>query len=100
LIFPFCSEEISDGFVKAVETIRNLGFPMSITAIPFGDPTDGISNIEADRKAISKEAFEEIDMLLLPTTSPPFLRSKMQAPTRKHSRPKILPSPITTGYQL
>jgi aspartyl-tRNA(Asn)/glutamyl-tRNA(Gln) amidotransferase subunit A len=69
LIFPFYSEEISDGFVKAVETIRNLGFPMSITAVPFGDPTDGISNIEADRKAISKEAFEDIDMLLLPTTS-------------------------------
>jgi aspartyl-tRNA(Asn)/glutamyl-tRNA(Gln) amidotransferase subunit A len=62
-------QEISDGFVKTVETIRNLGFPMSITAAPFGDPTDGISNIEADRKAISKEAFEDIDMLLLPTTS-------------------------------
>jgi aspartyl-tRNA(Asn)/glutamyl-tRNA(Gln) amidotransferase subunit A len=62
-------QEISDAFVKAVERIRDLGYPMNITAAPFGDPTDGISNIEADRKAIASQAFKDIDMLLLPTTS-------------------------------
>lgn len=62
-------QEISEAFVKAVETIRNLGYPVSITAAPFGDPSGGISNIEADRKAIARQAFKDIDILLLPTTT-------------------------------
>ncbi len=62
-------QEISEAFVKTVETIRNLGYPVSITAAPFSDPSSGISNIEADRKAIAGQAFKDIDILLSPTTT-------------------------------
>ncbi|MCE8429124.1 MAG: hypothetical protein J5U19_12140 [Candidatus Methanoperedens sp.] len=62
-------QEVSEAFEKAVDTIRNLGLPMSSIAAPFGDPSGGISNIEADRKAIAGQAFKDIDILLLPTTT-------------------------------
>src|SRR5215217_243324 len=61
-------QEVWAAFEKAVETIRGLGYTMSSVAAPFGDPTGGIGNIEADRKAISVQAFKDIDLLLLPTT--------------------------------
>jgi aspartyl-tRNA(Asn)/glutamyl-tRNA(Gln) amidotransferase subunit A len=61
-------QEVSAAFEKAVETIRGLGYAMSSVAAPFGDPTGGIGNIEADRKAIVGQAFKDIDVLLLPTT--------------------------------
>jgi aspartyl-tRNA(Asn)/glutamyl-tRNA(Gln) amidotransferase subunit A len=61
-------QEVSEAFGKAVETIRSLSYPMSSAAAPFGDPSQGISNIEADRKAIAGQAFKDIDILLLPTT--------------------------------
>ncbi len=61
-------QEVRAAFEKAVETIRGLGYTMSSVAAPFGDPTGGIGNIEADRKAISGQAFKDIDVLLLPTT--------------------------------
>jgi aspartyl-tRNA(Asn)/glutamyl-tRNA(Gln) amidotransferase subunit A len=61
-------QEVRAAFEKAVETIRGLGYTMSSVAVPFGDPTGGgIDNIEADRKAISGQAFKDIDVLLLPT---------------------------------
>jgi aspartyl-tRNA(Asn)/glutamyl-tRNA(Gln) amidotransferase subunit A len=62
-------QEVSAAFEKAVETIRSLGYPMSSAAAPFGDPSHGIRNIEADRKAIAGQAFKDIDILLLPTTT-------------------------------
>jgi aspartyl-tRNA(Asn)/glutamyl-tRNA(Gln) amidotransferase subunit A len=61
--------EVSDAFKKAVETIRSLGYPISSTDAPFGDPSRGIDNIEAERKAIAGQAFKDIDILLLPTTT-------------------------------
>jgi aspartyl-tRNA(Asn)/glutamyl-tRNA(Gln) amidotransferase subunit A len=61
-------QEVWAAFEKAVETIRGLGYTMSSVAAPFGDPTGGIGNIEADRKAISAQAFKDVDVLLLPTT--------------------------------
>jgi aspartyl-tRNA(Asn)/glutamyl-tRNA(Gln) amidotransferase subunit A len=61
-------QEVWAAFEKAVETIRGLGYTMSSVAAPFGDPTGGIGNIEADRKAVSGHAFKDIDVLLLPTT--------------------------------
>lgn len=62
-------QEVRAAFEKAVETIRGLGFTMSSVAAPFGDPPGGIGNIEADRKAISGQAFKDIDVFLLPTTA-------------------------------
>ncbi len=42
---------------------------MNSTAAPFGDHSGGISNIETDRKTIARQAFKDIDILLLPTTT-------------------------------
>jgi aspartyl-tRNA(Asn)/glutamyl-tRNA(Gln) amidotransferase subunit A len=62
-------KEVLAGFEKAVEIIRGLGYPMSNAAAPFGDPSHSIDNIKADRKAIAAQAFKDIDILLLPTTT-------------------------------
>src|SRR5713226_5387585 len=61
--------EVTAVFKKAVATIRGFGYPMSSTAAPFGDPRRGIANIETDRKAIAEQAFKNVDILLLPTTT-------------------------------
>ena len=42
---------------------------MSNVAVPFVDPSAGISNIEADRKSIAKQLFGDVDIVLLPTTT-------------------------------
>ncbi|HWS20113.1 MAG TPA: amidase [Nitrososphaera sp.] len=62
-------QEVWVAFERAIETIRGLGYTTSSVAAPFGDPTGGIGSIEADRKAISGQAFKDIDILLLPTTA-------------------------------
>ncbi len=62
-------EDVSAAFSKAVETIRGLGHSMSSAAVPLADIQHGIANIEADRKAIAGQAFKDVDILLLPTTT-------------------------------
>ena len=62
-------EEVRSAFGKAVETIRSLGYSMREVIAPFGDSDAGITNIEADRKAIAGQAFNDIDLLVLPTTT-------------------------------
>ena len=62
-------QEVKASFEKAVETIRSLGYSMKSVPVPFGDPNGGIANIEADRQTIAGQAFKEIDILLLPTTT-------------------------------
>ena len=42
---------------------------MRSVAVPFYNPRIGLGNIEADRKAIACQAFKDIDVLLLPTTT-------------------------------
>lgn len=61
--------EVKLAFENAVDTIRKFGYPMKSVAAPFGDPNGGIENIEADRESIAAEAFRDIDVLLLPTTT-------------------------------
>ena len=61
--------EVQTVFEKAVKTIRSFGYPMKSVAVPFGDPNGGITNIEADREQIADQAFKDIDILLLPTTT-------------------------------
>jgi aspartyl-tRNA(Asn)/glutamyl-tRNA(Gln) amidotransferase subunit A len=61
--------EVSGAFETAVEIIRDLGCPMRTIAVPFRDPGSDLSNIEADRKGISTQTFEAVDVLLLPTTT-------------------------------
>jgi len=62
-------QEVKAAFEKAVETIRTFGYRMKSVAVPFGDPDGGITNIEADRKNIGSQAFTDIDIFLLPTTT-------------------------------
>jgi Asp-tRNA(Asn)/Glu-tRNA(Gln) amidotransferase A subunit family amidase len=54
--------DVRAAFEKAIETIRNLGYATSSVAAPFVDPIGAISSIEADRKAISGQAFKDIDV--------------------------------------
>ncbi len=62
-------QEVKAAFEKAVETIRSFGYRMNKVAAPFGDSSNGIANIESDRKTIASQAFKDIDLLLLPTTT-------------------------------
>jgi aspartyl-tRNA(Asn)/glutamyl-tRNA(Gln) amidotransferase subunit A len=62
-------ENVSTAFARAIETVRRFGYSMSSVAVPFGDPSGGITSIEADRKAIAALAFADVDVLLLPTTT-------------------------------
>ena len=61
--------DVKAAFEKAVEIIRGFGYLMRDVAAPFGDPNAGITNIEADRKGIARQAFHDNDVLLLPTTT-------------------------------
>ncbi len=69
-------QEVSEAFGKTVETIRKLGYPMNRVAAPFGDPSGGVGNIEAERKAIARQAFTDIDILILPTSTTTVLTIK------------------------
>jgi aspartyl-tRNA(Asn)/glutamyl-tRNA(Gln) amidotransferase subunit A len=60
-------QEVKAHFEKAVKTIGSLGYSMKRVAAPFGNPERGLANIEADRQTIAGQAFEDIDVLLLPT---------------------------------
>jgi aspartyl-tRNA(Asn)/glutamyl-tRNA(Gln) amidotransferase subunit A len=62
-------QEVKTAFEKAIETIRGFGYTMLGVAAPFGNPSGGIGNIEADRQTIADEGFKDIDVLLLPTTT-------------------------------
>ncbi len=61
--------EVSEAFERTIETFRGLGYPMKSVAVPFSNPGCGQANIEADRKSIAGQAFKDIDVLLLPTTT-------------------------------
>jgi aspartyl-tRNA(Asn)/glutamyl-tRNA(Gln) amidotransferase subunit A len=61
--------EVQAAFERAVKTIRSFGYLMKSVAIPFGDPNGGITNIKSDREHIADQAFKDIDILLLPTTT-------------------------------
>ena len=63
------NQYVKAAFEKAVETIHSFGYSMNNVPVPFGDLNGGISNIEADRKTIASQAFKDIDVLLMPTTS-------------------------------
>jgi aspartyl-tRNA(Asn)/glutamyl-tRNA(Gln) amidotransferase subunit A len=63
-------EQIATAFVTAVETLRNLGNVIEVTA-PIASPGFDIRNIEADRKKIAGLLFKEIDVIVLPTTAAP-----------------------------
>jgi aspartyl-tRNA(Asn)/glutamyl-tRNA(Gln) amidotransferase subunit A len=61
--------EVREAFDKAVYVVREAGYVTKSFAVPFGDSSGDISNIEADRSTISQKAFSDIDIILLPTTA-------------------------------
>lgn len=56
-----------EAFERAIETIGRSNDSTRKVAVPFGNLSGGISNIEADRKAIAGQAFKNIDVFVLPT---------------------------------
>jgi len=63
------NSQVSEAFERAIDVFGRLGHPRSDVAVPFVDPSAGISNIEADRKSIAKQLFGDVDIVLLPTTT-------------------------------
>jgi aspartyl-tRNA(Asn)/glutamyl-tRNA(Gln) amidotransferase subunit A len=61
--------EVKRAFKQIVEKIRRLYYPMKSVAVPSWNPRMGLDNIERDRKAIAVQAFKDVDLLLLPTTT-------------------------------
>jgi aspartyl-tRNA(Asn)/glutamyl-tRNA(Gln) amidotransferase subunit A len=62
-------KEVSSVFDSAVETLRSLGCAVSYTPAPLTDFSKGITHIDVDRKEIAGLSFEDIDVLVLPTTT-------------------------------
>jgi aspartyl-tRNA(Asn)/glutamyl-tRNA(Gln) amidotransferase subunit A len=63
------NREVAQAFERAVETIRGLGYPVGSVAVPYRNPSGDLGNIEADRMAIAGQTFNDIDALVLPTTT-------------------------------
>jgi aspartyl-tRNA(Asn)/glutamyl-tRNA(Gln) amidotransferase subunit A len=62
-------KEISKALETALVTIRSLGHPVSQASAPLTDFSKGIATIQSDRQAISRLAFTDVDVLVLPTTA-------------------------------
>jgi aspartyl-tRNA(Asn)/glutamyl-tRNA(Gln) amidotransferase subunit A len=59
--------EVTTAFDAAVQVLRRLGTVRSVTA-PLSTPGFDVSNIDEDRRAIAATLFDDIDVLVLPTT--------------------------------
>jgi aspartyl-tRNA(Asn)/glutamyl-tRNA(Gln) amidotransferase subunit A len=82
-------EEVSSAFDIAIETMRALGHHMSNAAAPFVDLRKGIASIERDRRTIADPVFNEIDLLVLPTTPSPTLSVKDAASNPQALSPEL-----------
>src|SRR5260370_33371881 len=63
------TDEVQSVFLHAVETFRSLGYETHDIDVPLAFPSLDLEKIEADRQTISRSLFQEIDVLLLPTTT-------------------------------
>jgi aspartyl-tRNA(Asn)/glutamyl-tRNA(Gln) amidotransferase subunit A len=61
--------EVARVFANAVEVVAKLGHVLKQVVIPFAGPGTGLSNIDRDRKSVRRVLFDDIDVLLLPTTT-------------------------------
>lgn len=59
---------VREAFMAAVEQIRGLGYSTINVAAPLHHPANDLTRIETDRRAVVNETFDDIDVLLLPTT--------------------------------
>jgi aspartyl-tRNA(Asn)/glutamyl-tRNA(Gln) amidotransferase subunit A len=63
------SEEVRVAFDAAVKVFRGLGHAMRNVAAPMDNPGFDVQTIEADRRAIARSLFKDVDALVLPTTA-------------------------------
>src|SRR6266496_204191 len=61
--------EVLRAFEQTVGIIRRLGFSASSTPAPLYNPRNGLKNIRTDREQVTDQAFKDVDVLLLPTTT-------------------------------
>jgi aspartyl-tRNA(Asn)/glutamyl-tRNA(Gln) amidotransferase subunit A len=62
--------DVTQAFHRAVTVLGNAGYDVREAAVPFGDPGQGdMASVEADRRGIAAEAFFDVDVILLPTSS-------------------------------
>jgi len=60
--------EVRRAFNNVVTALRDAGYDIRETAVPFGDSSQrSMASIEADRRGIAAEAFADVDVILLPT---------------------------------
>jgi aspartyl-tRNA(Asn)/glutamyl-tRNA(Gln) amidotransferase subunit A len=59
--------EVTTAFDAAVKVLRSLGIVRNVTA-PLSTPGFDVSNINEDRRAIAASLFDDVDVLVLPTT--------------------------------
>jgi aspartyl-tRNA(Asn)/glutamyl-tRNA(Gln) amidotransferase subunit A len=60
--------EVRRVFDKVVTALQQAGYDVREAAVPFGDPSQGsMASVEADRRGIAAEAFNDFDVILLPT---------------------------------
>jgi aspartyl-tRNA(Asn)/glutamyl-tRNA(Gln) amidotransferase subunit A len=62
------TNEIRAAFVRAVETLQALGYPIN-EHIQLAFPSFDFTQIETDRETVSHTLFQQSDVLLLPTTT-------------------------------
>ncbi len=62
-------DDVMTTFERAVEDIRRVGWATTDATVPLRAPDSGIDTIRADRQAIADHAFNDIDVLVLPTTA-------------------------------
>lgn len=62
------TDEVRTAFTRAIQTVRALGYTTREIDAPLEIPALDLVSIEANRAALSKSLFQEIDVLLLPTT--------------------------------
>jgi aspartyl-tRNA(Asn)/glutamyl-tRNA(Gln) amidotransferase subunit A len=63
------SSDVAASFGVAVNTLHDLGYAMRDITAPINSPGFDVRNIAADRQAIADSLFENIDVLVLPTTA-------------------------------
>jgi aspartyl-tRNA(Asn)/glutamyl-tRNA(Gln) amidotransferase subunit A len=63
------TDEVQSVFLHAVETFRSLGYETCNIDVSLAVPPLDLEKIEADRQTISRSLFQDIDVLLLPTTT-------------------------------
>jgi aspartyl-tRNA(Asn)/glutamyl-tRNA(Gln) amidotransferase subunit A len=60
--------EIRRAFEATVTELRDAGYDMRPAEVPFGDASqESMSRVQEDRAAIGREAFADVDVILLPT---------------------------------